>query len=159
MNRLGRWRLAGVILLLLVQTALAAFLGFFASVHWQESNRFHRKLAIEYTPIKEATLRYQLESAAAIVDVVAAGIAVVALLAAVVTANRLSASRPIHRFAGWLTLAAAFALLLAAFIVPRVGSPHDDMFHNLGFFTSALGLFLMSGCSFAIARLVRKTLV
>lgn len=155
MTSLGRWRLAGVILLLLVQTALAAFLGFLATLEWDEAFQFYTRALLPYARIKEATLRYQMEFAAAAVDVVCVVVAVLLLLLVIGRAKRLPSARPAFRFAGGLYLFAFAGLFFAAFGVPLVGSVHNDMGKGLGFFISSAVVLLMSGCSFAIARLLR----
>ena len=152
---MGRWRLAGVILLLLVQTALAVFLGFLATIHWEESNRFHLKLGLEFTPKREAALRCTMEEIAAFADALAVGVFTVVLLLAVAKANQLPCMRSAFRISGGSFLFIAAGLFFAAFGVPRVGSPHDDMFAGLGFFLSSAPVLLMSGCSFGIARLLK----
>jgi hypothetical protein len=144
-------------LLLLVQTALAAFLGFLATIHWDEANRFLQRSGMAYVPVEKATLRYQMEGAAAVVDAVCAVVAALLLLLVIGRANRLPSVRPAFRLAGGLFLAAATVLFFAAFGVPRVGSPHDDMFAGLGFFISSAPLLLMCGCSFGVARLVKAS--
>lgn len=157
MNNLGRSRFAGVILLLLVQTALAAFLAFLSTKHWEESNRFHRKLSLEFTPIKEATQRYQLENVAALTDAATAAFATVLLLGSTLASNNHSAFRKAHQIAGWLFLICAAGLFYIGFIVPRVGSPDDDMLPNIGFFASSVVALVMCGCSFVIAGLVKAS--
>jgi hypothetical protein len=154
---MGRWRLAGVILLLLVQTALAAFLGFLATIHWDEGFRFYLNASLPYAKVREATLRYIMEFAGAAVDAACTVMALLLLLLVISRAKCLPSVRPAFRFAGGLYLFTFAGLFFAAFGVPMVGSPHDDMGKGLGFFISSAPVLLMSGCSFLIARLLRVT--
>jgi hypothetical protein len=129
-------------------------LGFLATIHWDEANCFHGKLGIPYTPIKEASLRCTMEEVAAFADAFVSGAAGLLLLLTICRLGRLHSVRPAFRLAGGLFLFTAAAMFFAAFGVPRVGSPHDDMFAGLGFFISSAPVLLMSGCSFLIARLL-----
>jgi hypothetical protein len=155
---MGRWRLAGVILLLLVQTALAAFLGFLATIHWDEGFRFYLNASLPYAKVREATLRYIMEFAGAAVDAACTVMALLLLLLVISRAKCLPSVRPAFRFAGGLYLFTFAGLFFAAFGVPMVGSPHDDMFPGLGFFISSAAVLFMSGCSFGIALLLKSPL-
>jgi hypothetical protein len=153
----GRWRLAGVILLLLVQAALAAFLGFAALLHWKEIERFGPYRRPPHLPSAEKSLRVQLETAGMIGNA-ALGLGIGASV--VLSFARLDASstvRTAQRFSGWICLAAAGVMLLGALSVPRVDSPHNDMFPGLTFWASMIVTFLVAGAAFLIARLLRPS--
>lgn len=157
----GRGRLAGVILLLVVQAALAAFLGFLAGLHGKEADRYEQYLHPPFTPKPEIVSRFQLETVAKVADVASFTVAGAAIALSLILIwpwalfSSPRAVRTMHRAYGCVCLGMAACLVVVAFFVPRVGSPHNDMLPGLGHFVSAVTIVLLGGAGFGIARLLR----
>jgi hypothetical protein len=154
-DRLGGGRVAGVFVLLSVQAALAAFLGFVAYLHSEEAGRYVRYLQMYSLHQNAAALRLVLETCGMIASSIIALVIGTAVILSTIKLSVPNYARQVQRICGWICFVFAFCNVLAAIITPRVGSPHDDMFPGLGHYISAFIAGIAGFTAMGISRVAR----
>ena len=148
-------RLGGVVVLLLVLTALATLLGFGVTIHWEEATRFHQYLHPPYDAKPETALRVRMEYGGAAIDAAMAGLIGFAVLLTLAKLNHPTFIRSAHRRLGWACFTFALVMLIGGYFVPRVGSPHNDMFPPVAYWASGIAAFLAGATAFGVSKLAK----